>query len=303
MSENLNQLTMKKTPKFMRAIMVLIALLFIMPTAFAQDEEETATTEEQPTKDKRPVKNPFESGYLINSQTILTPSANTLEMVIQHRFGKLFSGTFDMLGLYAPSNIRMGFNYGITDRILVGIGSTKNNKLQDVQWKYAALKQTRSGSIPVSVAYFGNVVLDARSETFPTFTNRLSYFHQIIISRKFSDRISLQLAPSYSHFNIVDSLMKHDNLAVSFNGRIKVSDGMGVIFEYDYQLTQQGIEDLQPKNNLGLGIEIVSSAHAFQIFLGSFDAIKSQYNILYNKNDFTKKEMLIGFNITRLWNF
>ena len=171
---------MKLKISLLSKILTLSALpLLFGYTAIAQEGDTTAVVEEEkPAKDKRPIKDPFASGYLINNQTIVIPTAKTLEYIIQHRFGKLNSGIFDLAGLYAPSNIRMGLNFSITDRVLVGIGTTKNNKLQDVNWKFAILRQTRSGNIPVGIVYFGIVALDARSDIFPKLTNRLSYFHQ-----------------------------------------------------------------------------------------------------------------------------
>lgn len=286
---------MKKNQNLLRAMFILIALLMFVPATFAQ-EGETAE------KDKRPVKNTFESGYLINSITNVVPTARTLEFVIQHRFGNLGSETFDLFGLYAPSNIRIGLNYTITDRIMVGAGTTKFNKLQDLQWKAAILRQTRTGSMPISLTYFGNAVVDVRSDVFPTFTNRLSYFHQLIVSRKFTDWLSLQVAPSYFHFNIVDTTQIHSNLALSFNGRVKISDVSSIIFEFDQLLTKQNTET-QPKPNLGIGFETATSSHAFQVFVGTSNAIIHQHMLFNNQNDFTKGEMLLGFNITRLWNF
>lgn len=276
-------------------------LLLCAYSATAQDT--TAVADEKPTKDKRPVKNTFESGYLLNNQTIKIPTAKTLEFIIQHRFGKLNSKEFDLIGLYAPSNIRIGFNYSITNKILVGIGTTKNNKLQDINWKYAALRQTRSGSIPLSIVYFGDIALDARKDIFPKTTNRLSYFHQLIIARKFCNRFSMQVAPSYSHFNMVDSLVKHDNIGLSANGRVKITDALGIIFEYDHNFTKQDTTVIKVKPNLSIGIEAATSSHVFQVFVGTANSIINQHNILYNSNDFTKMDILIGFNITRLWNF
>ncbi len=286
--------------------LLLTFFLFIASLIVFSQENDSTQTQEKPKKDNRPVKNPFESGYLINNQTVLIPTAKTLEMVIQHRFGNLGAEEFDMGGLYAPSNIRIGFNYSLCDWALVGIGSTKNYKLQDIQYKVALLKQTRSGSIPVSVTYFGNTAIDVRKDTTITTTNRLSYFNQLIISRKFGKWASVQIAPSYSHFNIVDTLVKHDNIAISFNGRIRATDAIGIVFEYDLPLTKQDTTIIKVKPNLGIGIEAGTSGHMFQIFFGSYNNIINQYNVLYNKNDFATdklKGMAIGFNITRLWNF
>ncbi len=282
---------MKNTIK----LSLLILLSFGWSVAGFAQEAET------PEKDTRPVRSPFESQYLLNNQTVITPTAKTLEYVIQHRFGKLNSESFDLLGLYAPSNIRMGINFSLTEDLVFGIGSTKNSKIQDVNVKYAILRQTRSGNIPVSMSVYANAAADAREkEFFPSATNRLSYFSQLIISRKFNHRLSLQVSPSFGHFNIVETDVKHDNIMVSVNGRYRIVNQTSIIFEYDHQLTDQTA--ISPKPNLGIGIEMSTSSHAFQIFVSSFDAIIPQRNMVYGVNDFTQKEMLIGFNITRLWN-
>lgn len=284
-------------------ILLLLSFSVIFTLGYSQD-----TTGTKKKKNDKPVRSPFESGILINNQTIIVPSVNTFEMDIQHRFGTVKNGINDLYGIFAPSNIRMGFNYSIMNGLLIGFGTTKNNMLQDFNVKWNFLKQTRSGSIPIAITYFGNFAIDARArENYPNAksnfksSHRLSYFHQIIIARKFNRMFSLQIAPSFTHYNLVDSLMRHDNIVVSLSGRVKISPQTSIIFEYDRQITKPDIN--VPKPNLGLGIEISTGSHAFQIFLGSFNAIINQKNNVYNSNDFTKGEVLLGFNITRLWNF
>jgi hypothetical protein len=231
------------------------------------------------------------------------PTAKTLEFIIQHRFGVLNSGEFDLAGLYAPSNIRIGFNFAFNDRFQLGIGTTKNNKLQDLTWKLVLLKQTRSGSVPLSITYFGDAAIDVRKDLFPEMTNRLSYFHQVMFARKFGKRISAQIAPSYTHFNIVDSLVKHGNLAVAVLGRVKLTDALAVILEYEQNFTAQETSAITIKPNVGLGIEATTSSHVFQVFVTTGQAIINQHNVLYNKNDFANMDFCIGFNMTRLWNY
>lgn len=197
----------------------------------------------------------------------------------------------------------MGFAYAITDYLEVGIGSTKFNKMQDVNWKVRLLQQTRSGSIPVSVSYSGNAAVDVRSDIFPKFTNRLSYFHELLIARRFNSHFSLQLSPTYSHYNILDSAefpeLKHSNFGASMEARYKFSDKSSAIMEYAMPLTTP--EAI--KSNVGLGLEVATSGHAFQIFLCSYDSILGQRDYTFNINDFTKKDLLIGFNITRFGGF
>jgi len=291
-----------KASHSVKVLMILMLTILSSFTAFSQESDSAAVAVVKPTNKNKPVKDMFESGCLLNTQTVEIPTAHTLEFMIQHRFGKLNSEDFDLLGLYAPSNIRIGLSFSLTNNLLVGIGTTKNNKLQDVNWKYAIVKQTKSGSMPLSISYFGNAAVDLRKDMYPKLTNRLSYYHQLIFARKFSNRISAQIAPSYSYFNTVDSLFERSGLGVSVSGRVKVREALSVVFEYDHNFAKQDAKVLAVKPNLSFGIEAATSSHIFQIFVGTAESIIYQHNEMYNVNDFTKKDLLIGFNITRLWN-
>lgn len=282
--------------------LVLIGLI-ITTTAFAQDEQK---------RQDPPVRAPFESGVLIDNQTVQIPYKNTLEFVIEHRFGTIDNGLTDMYGLYAPSNIRLGLNYSITDDIMVGAGITKDRKLTDLRGKYSIIKQTRNNSIPVSVSFYGNMAIDGREDAYfgeqYEFTNRFSYFSQLIFSHKFDYRFSFQVAPSFSHINAVDSAYEHDKLAVSLSGRARFSPQSSIIVNYDIPLHIESMQEhatlnIKPKPNLGVGWEVSTSTHVFQIFVGTADAMMPQYNIMFNRNDWTDGEIMLGFNITRLWSF
>ena len=63
----------------------------------------------------------FQSTSLIDNQTDRVFSKGTVEMVMNHRFG-LVNGTNDMIGIWAPANIRIALTYAVTDRITVGFG-------------------------------------------------------------------------------------------------------------------------------------------------------------------------------------
>ena len=295
-----------KTNILKKVAIALVAMQLCASVMNAQEADSSAAGQ-KPPKDKRPVKDMFDGTYIINSQTAVLPSAHSFEFVIQHRFGLLTAEGFDLAGLYAPSNIRIGFNYSLTKNLMLGIGTTKNNMLQDLNWKYAILRQTRSSSIPVSLTYFGNATIDVRKDAFPETVDRLTYFHQLIVARKFSKNFSLQAAVSLSHFNMVDTLVKHDNICVSVAGRYKITKALAITLEYDHNLTSQdaqlnGKDVITVMPNLSFGIEAVTSAHVFQIFFTTGQSIINQYNVLYNKNDFTQKQFCIGFNMTRLWN-
>ncbi len=296
---------------------LILAMLFISPVVFAQDNSNAAgaksdeqTSAREPRKE---VKGTFESATLINNQTIETVHKKTLEFMIQHRFG-VIDNSADMFGIFGPSNIRIGLDYGITKRLSVGLGATKSRQLYNLEWKYALLKQTQHGGMPISVTYFGTVGRSASSKNFfqikddakPDTTkyeasDRFSYFHEIMIARKINEHVSLQLGGSYSHVNLVDSGMKHDIIGVHFAGRYKFSPQSSVLVEFDYPMVTHDVNKNMP--NLGIGYEVSTSGHAFQVFICTADGINNQQMMVYNTNDFSKKQVLLGFNITRLWGF
>ncbi len=269
-----------------------IALLLLLTVssinAFSQEED-------------KPIRNVFESISLVENQTTENLYQGGLNFEISHRFSKI-EEISDLFGIYGSANTRLALDYGITDRIMVGFGTTRDYKLQDLEWKVSLLKQTQSGRIPVSLSYYGNAVLDARSEdnfgpadSYRSI-HRFSYLTQVIVSRKFGEKISLQVAPSFAYFNAVDPGYKNANLSVSFGGRAQVLGLSSIIFEYDQPLTQGDGVETYP--NISAGVEIGTSTHAFRLFVSNYNAIIKQRNIVYNLNDPFSGDFLFGFNIS-----
>lgn len=270
-------------------------------TAIAQED----STQTGP--DNRPVLEPYNCQTLINQQTIVQNQKGALEFVINHRFGKMDKGFEDFWGVYAASNIRMALTYGITDKIMVGIGTEKARKLTDLVVKAAVLQQNRSGSMPVSVSLYANCAIDGRDkENFPKeyrFTNRMSYFAQAIVSRKFNEKFSLLIAPSIMHFNKLDSLYDHDYVGISAGGRFKITDNLTAIFEYNHPIEIKAMHEYNAasllskyKPSMGAGLEIGTSTHAFQIFVSnSYDIISQR---IMSFNNYEMDELMLGFNIT-----
>lgn len=296
-----------------------LALLFLGAAAWAQKNESAksdSTGVTKKVKDKRLARSVFAGDQLMDIQTTENLKKEQLEFMIQHRFGSFANGIQDLYGLYGSANIRIGLDYGIIDRVQVGYGITKDNLQSDGHVKVAILQQTRSNAMPVSLSYYGQAVIAGEKDPvqFPHVVDRFSYFHQIILSRKFADWCSLELAPSFAHYNIVEagSGTVHDNFAVSLAGRFKISSQSSVIFEFDCPITNFGApsksySDSTTKSypNLEIGWEITTGSHVFQIILGTANGILPQQIMVYNGNDFTKPKTgwMLGFNISRKWGF
>jgi len=310
-------------------ILYIVLLSFISMGSFAQEE---ATDSVEVKEVDYPVSAIFESGILIDAQTVVIPEVKTLEMVMQHKFGTIDGGSSNLWGIYGSSNIRIGLNFVPVKNFQIGAGITKRNMTTDLNAKWNVLQQTRKNTIPLSVTLYGNVGIDGRNKTdfadsvsqaSPVgdvsafgFGDRLSYFSQLIVARKFNEWLSLQAAVSFSHYNLmnyqeVGRPYDHDKIGVHFNGRIKVSPQGSVIFNYDAPLKIKGISEQNEWNDdfpaskasMAVGYEVSTGTHAFQVFAASTSSLLPQENMMWNQNEMDKSGFSIGFVITRLWAF
>ncbi len=270
---------------------------------FAQE-----TTSEISKVVRKPVKGTFNGTVLIDNQSVMIPVIRSLEFSIQHRFGVINNGYEDFYGIYAPANIRLGFNYVPINNIQAGFGFCKERMLWDGNLKLVLLQQTENWSIPVSITYYGNFAADTRkAENFVSKKDRYSYFHQLLIACKIFEKLSVQISPSISYLNNVEGYynadstispkMYNEHFAIAFSGKFSLTERIGLIANYDQPLTQHTMNNPHP--NISFGLEYATSGHAFQLFLGNFQSIVPQYNNFNNQNDYLKNRYLIGFNVTR----
>ena len=311
----------------------LVALLLLVNTiSYAQDDSTAAVkeTEAPAPKKVKPVKNTFRSVWIIDNQTVMVPIKGTLEVDIQHRFGTVENGVKDVFGFYASANMRIGFSYAPINNLSLGLGAARNNGniLLDGSAKYSLLKQTK-GKYPVSVTYYGNMAYGTKADPshfiYTYQSQRWSFFNQLIVARKVTDKLSIQVAGSVSHQNSVPGYyaqkdsstfvykeQKFDLFAASVSARYILTEVTSIIVDYDQPLTQFATNNPHP--NFAFGFEFNSSGHTFQLFAGNYSLLSPQQNSLYNTNnpfgyklsDGTKVkggQFLIGFNITRLWNY
>lgn len=312
-------------------------LAFCYTAAFTQNTDSVTndenSSEARPLKIK-PVKNTFRSVWIIDNQTVMVPIKKTFEMDIQHRFGTINKGYEDFWGLFAPSNIRLAVSYSPIDKLYVGMGITKSNMIWDFNAKYSIIQQT-PGVYPVSITYYGDFSFDTRKDgkngpfahlfsnskitdgdgLFTYYTDRFLYFHQLIIARKINNKISVQVAPSVSHQNSVNGYykqidsttrkvvgeMQHNHFAVSFAGKYQLTNVTSIIFNVDQPVTIHTAGN--PNPNVSAGLEFTTGSHAFQLFLTNYSFLNPARNNLYNRNNWRDNKFLVGFNITRLWNY
>jgi hypothetical protein len=245
-----------------------------------------------------PVMPAFETLTLVDAQTTASPYKGQFMLEIQHRFSQI-KEIKDIYGIYGSANTRIGLSYGISDKLMVGFGTTRKNMLQDLEWKYAILTQT--SKLPISLSYHGNAVLDARDQKFfgPEedfqFAYRMSYLNELIISSRIGDKVSLQVVPTFVWFNAVPEGYSNSNASINFGGRFQVLGFSSIILEYEQPLIDT---ETNVYPNLAFGVEIGTSTHSFRVFASNYDYIVRNQNIAFNANNPWDGDFRFGFNIT-----
>ncbi|HEV7351057.1 DUF5777 family beta-barrel protein [Telluribacter sp.] len=252
-----------------------------------------------------PVEATFKSTRIINGHSVETMKRNHLDFRISHRFGRLNSGAYELFGL-DQATLRLGFEYGLTDNLMVGVGRSSEQKAYDFFAKYRVLQQTTGArTVPVSVTLFGSTVVRTIRSFIPgeaqrSFQDKLSYTGQVLIARKFSERLSLQLSPTYLYRNQPE-LPADDRLllAVGIGGRYKLSKRVSLNGEYFWTARDAGSTSLPYYNSMAVGVDIETGGHVFQLhFTNSLGMIEKQF-IGETLGTWGKGDIHYGFNISR----
>jgi hypothetical protein len=214
-----------------------------------------------------------------------------------------------MLGLDVAS-IRIGMDYGLTNRLTIGGGRSSFEKQYDGFLKYRLLRQsTGRKNMTISVTLLSSVMLETDTVAVkneknisvkPATSDKLSYAYQILVARKFNDNFSLQLMPSLIHENIVDSSFNsNDIFAIGAGARFKLTQRSSFNIEYYYQLPGSKLPGTY--NTFSIGYEIETGGHVFQLHLSNSTGMTERSFIAENTGRWSKGDIHFGFNISRVF--
>ena len=252
----------------------------------------------------------FKGTRVINFHTLEVVGKRTLDFRISHRFGEINTGSYNFYGIDGPANIRLGLEYSYDGRLMGGIGRSSYQKQFDGFLKYRLLRQTEGKGMPVSVTLFTsifyNTLKDPDKDNFgfdkyDPLTNRMSFAHQIIVGRKFSSKFSVQIAPAMVHYNMVEDFTdQNDMFFITAAARMKISKRFAVTGEYSYTLNEYTVNE-DYYNSFGLGIDIETGGHVFQLHLtNSFGITENQF-LPFTTSTWEDSGMRIGFNVSRVF--
>lgn len=293
----------------MKQILIALTLFLAGSTAYAQsllDEvPDSSATDKKPKRER--VYETFYGTRLINGHTIETNPKGSFVFIISHRFGRVNSGFYQFFGL-DQSTVRFGFEYAILDNLMLGFGRSSNGAMWDGFVKYRFLDQTKGKrQIPLSLAGFASVSLDGRKYLYADqrktpFSQRLAFTYQLLIARKFTKWLSVQLMPTVVHRNFVETKADQNLVFVQGIGvRFKVSPSVAIMGEYYYRVNERPNNGYH--NSAAIGVDINTGGHVFQIQLTNSQSMFESGFLRQTTGDVLKGDIHLGFNITRTWGF
>jgi hypothetical protein len=302
---------------------ILLAFAFtltIIVNSVAQEDLMKVLDENKPEKSEKVIAT-FKTTKLINVQTNETVHKRVLDFRIAHRFGSFGSqyngGFHNFYGLYSINDVRFAFEYGITDKLAIGISRSKANENFEGLVKYRIIQQTKDNKTPLSITVFANTAVSAvkdnsEQQVYDVFARRMAYSTQLSIARKFSGKFSFTLNPTYVHRNYVsDPEDFNDAFALGVGFRYKFTRSMCIVGDYIYNfnsytrkqntlLTNGSAENYW--DPIGLGIEIETGGHVFTVMFSNTTYLIESEMLTHASENPLKGGIKFSFNISRNFN-
>jgi len=246
----------------------------------------------------------FKSTRVVNGHSVETMGQGVMDFRITHRFGNVNTGLGELFGL-DQAFVRIGFDYGVKDWLLVGVGRSSFLKEYDGFAKVKLLRQRTGGGMPITLTYAGGASIrtdqivraDGR-KTF--FSSRLAYFNQLLAARKFGDRLSIQLMPTHVHYNLVPEREDpNDLIALGIGGRLKLSNRITFNAEWYYRFNGENYEGTY--NPLSVGFDIETGGHVFQLHFTNSTGTTERAFVGQTAGNFWDGDIRFGFNISRVF--
>jgi hypothetical protein len=291
----------------MRIKFLLLPLLFLgfSKNIFSQDSTDLMNQLVNQTEKNKIhyAENTFKYTRVVDGHSVENLSKKVLDVRISHRFDPVNSGIYNFFGLDVAV-MRLGFDYGISNNFMIGVGHSVYQKTYDGFFKWRILRQSSgAANMPITLSFVPTVAVNTLRQFDSgktTFSDRVSSVFQLLIARKLSESFSLQLMPTFIHAdNISFNHTKQNIIAIGIAGTQKVSKRMNVNVEYYYQLP----DDQAPgaHNVLSLGIDLGTGGHVFQLHFTNSLGMTEKSFISETPGQWSDGDIMFGFNISRVF--
>ena len=292
--------------KMMIKVSLFVLCIFSLGNLQAQDDLEALLNESEEPK-KEFVRGTFKGTRVINLQSVEKVAPGALQFLIQHRFGPINGGAYQLFGL-DQSTIRFALEYGITSFIMAGIGRSSYGKTYDAFIKVSLIRQSKGEkSMPLSLLYFGSTTLNTLKWTDTSrenyFSSRLAYVHQLIIGSKVNENFSFEIVPTLVHKNLVlADNDPNDIFAIGAGFRYKLTKRISLNTEYIYRIPfkdKSAPSFTDYYNSFSIGFDIETGGHVFQFHMTNSLPMIEKGFITETTDKWSDGAIHLGFNISR----
>ncbi len=279
---------------------LFVFLLSIPLFSFSQDDllDELEVDESE----SQYVEAAFKGLKVVNFESTKLVAKGDLTFIVAHRFGSLENGIDTFFGL-DDAVTRLNFVYGFTEWFNLGVSRSSLNAVYDVSLKYRLARQKRDG-FPVNIVGFNaltiNTALDSDDLPGLEFANRLGYVTQLLISRKINKSLSLEIAPTFFHENLIGAPIENqDNaqFAIGFGGRHKLTKRWSINADYALHLNRASGDPF--RNALSIGVDLETGGHVFQLHFTNAQPINTIGFLRQATGNFSEGDIFFGFNLNR----
>lgn len=287
---------------FTKRLLGIVCLSLTALQGFSQQVDIFKIQDSATTAGKsEPVINTFYSTRLVNSHTVEILSPGSMDLRISHRFGPLNQGIYDMFGL-DQATMRLGFDFGIVKDLMAGVGRTSTSKEYDWFVKYRLMHQKTGPGAPLSIDLLGAMAYKTLDfgPAFPlTGSDRTYYTAAILIASKLNAHTSIQVSPTYNHYNRLFFLTggSKDMFSIGFLARQRISRRVSINAEYFLQ-TNRFDNQHDP---LSVGVDINTGGHVFQLHFTNAIGMNEHSFIHETAGSWGKGDIRWGFNISRIF--
>lgn len=278
----------------------LSCLLFCFGFASAQDDLLNELNSPK-SEEKEITTAAFKALQICNIQSTKLPVKGEWYFLISHRFGDLTQGLDNFFGL-DNALAKIGGIYGVTDWLSLGASRHTYNKIYELTAKYKLANQLVEG-FPVTIV--GYNTLDINSNLKPSiypnlqFNDRLAFSSQLIISRKFTDKFSLEIVPIFVHKNLYDSSSEQkDNYLIGSGARYKLTKRLSLNIEYVAKVGKK-YPNSQYENLLSTGLDIETGGHVFQLVFSNSQQMNDVSAYTNARGKWNGGSLYFGFNMYR----
>lgn len=285
-------------PKNLKLYLMKKLVLFLFPLLTYAQNDLLSGVDVPVAKEK--VTSAFKALKIVNLESTKVAAKGDLYFVVAHRFGSIQDGFEGFYGL-DNANTQIKFIYGLTNG--VHVSAARSQLAYDFAVKYALFPQIKEG-FPVTITGFNSVSINntLKESTYPElqFDNRLTYVAQLLISRKFSEKLSLQVAPTFFHENFVENPMQNNTqYAMGIGGRYKFSKRWSLNIDYAAHLNRAS--NSLYRNPLSIGFDLETGGHVFQMHFTNSQGIDEAGYLARTSGNWNKGDVFFGFNLARVF--